>query len=85
MLYVSNENSGILGDRINGGPELVVEILSPGNSRAKIEGKLADCAHIGVGECWLVAPEGQTIEVLLLECGGGSSFQFAAPTKMWRP
>ena len=69
LLFVANENSSILGDRINGGPDLVVEILSPSNSRADIESKLADYAGIGVQECWLVAPEGQTIEVLQLEGG----------------
>ena len=46
-----------------------MEILSPSNSRADIESKLADYAGIGVRECWLVAPEGQTIEVLQLESG----------------
>ena len=69
LLYVSNENSGILGDRINGGPDLAVEILSPGNSRREIESKLSDYAQIGVRECWLVAPQGHTVEVLQLNDG----------------
>ena len=69
LLFVSNENSGILGDRINGGPDLVVEILSPSNSRADIESKLSDYARIGVRECWLVSPEAHTAEVLQLEGG----------------
>ena len=51
LLFVSNENSGILGDRIEGGPDLVVEILSPSNSRVDIDSKLADYAQIGVREC----------------------------------
>ena len=67
LLFVSNENSGILGDRINGGPDLVVEILSPSNSRIEIESKLSDYARIGVRECWLVSPEAHTAEVLQLE------------------
>ena len=69
LLFVANENSSILGDRINGGPDLVVEILSPSNSRRDIEEKLADYARIGVHECWLAAPEGRTVETLLLEGG----------------
>ena len=69
LLYVSNDNSGILGDRINGGPDLVVEILSPSNSRREIESKLSDYAQIGVRECWLVSPEARTAEVLQLESG----------------
>jgi Uma2 family endonuclease len=45
----------------------VVEILSQSNSRADIESKLADYARIGVRECWLVAPQGRTVEVLELD------------------
>ena len=44
LLFVSNDNRGILGEIINGGPDLVVEILSPSNRRSDIEGKLADYA-----------------------------------------
>ena len=69
MLFVSNQNSGILGDQINGGPDFAVEILSPGNSRRDIESKLSDYANIGVRECWLVAPQGRTVEALQLEEG----------------
>ena len=70
LLFISNERVGIIqDDRIHGGPDLVVEILSPSNSRADIEGKLADYARIGVGECWLVAPQGRTVETLLQDGG----------------
>ena len=70
LLFVSNENRGVLGHVIHGGPDLVVEILSPSNSRGDIESKLADYAGLGVLECWLVSPQGQTVEVLVLEQGG---------------
>ena len=69
LLFTSNENASILGDKIEGGPDLVVEILSPSNSRADIEAKFADYARIGVRECWLVAPQGRTVETLRLEGG----------------
>ena len=69
LLFVSNENSGILSDRINGGPDLVVEILSPSNSRSDIERKLADYAQIESKECWVVSPEARTVELLRLESG----------------
>ncbi len=69
LLFVSNENSGILGDRIHGGPDLVVEILSPSNTRVDIESKLADYAQIGVRECWIVSPQARTVEALGLESG----------------
>ena len=69
VMYVSAENFGILGDRVNGAPDWVAEILSPGNRRADLQGKLADYARIGVRECWLVAPRERTVEALVLERG----------------
>ena len=62
LLFVSNERAGILGDIVDGAPDLVVEVLSPSNSRADIEDKLADYAGLGVQECWLVSPEARSVE-----------------------
>jgi Uma2 family endonuclease len=50
-------------------PQLIVEVLSPGNTRCEIERKLADYASIGVPEVWLISPEARTFEVLYLEDG----------------
>ena len=69
LIFVSNERARILGDRIEGGPDLVVEILSPSNTRPYIERKLADYARIDVCECWLVSIEALTVEVLRQESG----------------
>ena len=70
FLYISNERLGIIQDgRVHGGPDLVVEIMSPGNTRGEIERKLADYAHIGVQESWLASPEGCTVETLQLDSG----------------
>lgn len=69
LLYVSNENRHIIGDMVHGGPDLVIEILPPGNSRKEIESKLADYASVDVKECWLASPEAGTIEVLTLDYG----------------
>ncbi len=67
--FTSNERSHILGDRIEGGPDLVVEILSPSNTRPYMADKLTDYATINVRECWLVDTEARTVEVLRLEGG----------------
>ena len=69
LLFVSNERAGILGERIEGGPDFVVEIISPSNTRAEIESKLADYASLNVRECWLVYPQMHAVEVLRLEGG----------------
>lgn len=70
LLFVGNERSEILQDIVEGAPDLVVEILSPSNSRADIQDKLDDYVGLGVRECWLVSPEGRTVEVLMAAEGG---------------
>lgn len=69
ILFTSNERAGILGDRIEGGPDLVVEVLSPSNTRAHIESKLADYASVSVRECWIVSTTERNFEVLRQESG----------------
>ncbi len=84
LLFVSNERAAILGQIVEGAPDLVAEVLSPSNSRADMEAKLADYGGLGVLECWLVSPEGITVEVLerfeggwtrLALCGMGDQVQ----------
>ncbi|MGB6945161.1 MAG: Uma2 family endonuclease [Bryobacteraceae bacterium] len=54
---------------IHSAPELVVEMLSPANTRAERAEKLKDYESLGVPEVWVVSPEAQTVEVLLLQDG----------------
>lgn len=51
-------------------PELVVEILSPGETRRSRAAKLQDYCSVGVRECWIVDPKQETIEVLRLTSQG---------------
>ena len=69
LLFVSHGRAEILGDRIYGGPDLVVEILSPSNRGRYLENKLADYARIDVRECWVVSLALRTVEVLRQEGG----------------
>ena len=48
-------------------PGLVVEILSPSETRRRKEEKMEDYAAIGVPEAWLVSPEARSVEVRRLE------------------
>ena len=80
ILYLSAERTGMRGRAQLQGvsfleipPDLVVEVLSPSNTRRDIEEKLADYRGIGVLECWLVSPEAETIEVLHLSPGETST------------
>jgi Uma2 family endonuclease len=54
---------------IHSAPELVVEVLSPANTRAERTEKLKDYESLGVPEVWVVSPEAQTVEVMLLKEG----------------
>lgn len=80
ILYLSAERSGIRGrDQLRGlqyletPPDLVVEVLSPSNTRQDIESRLNDYRQIGVLECWLVSAEAETIEVRQLSADGDST------------
>ena len=47
-------------------PDLVIEVLSPSDTKKVLSGKLADYRRIGVKECWLVSREARSVEVLRL-------------------
>lgn len=51
---------------IHSAPELVVEVLSPANTRAERTEKLRDYESLGVAEVWVLSPEAHTFEVLQL-------------------
>ena len=54
---------------IHSAPDLVVEVLSPANTRSERAEKLQDYESLGVPEVWVVSPEAQTGGVLLLQDG----------------
>ncbi|MGA2877359.1 MAG: Uma2 family endonuclease [Bryobacteraceae bacterium] len=54
---------------IHSAPDLIVEVLSPANTRSERAEKLQDYESLGVPEVWVVSPEAQTVEVLLLQDG----------------
>lgn len=70
LLFVSHARAEILGDRIFGAPDLVIEILSPGGGTFDRTEKAALYAQYGVREYWLVDPDRETIEVRQLEPRG---------------
>lgn len=54
-------------------PELVIEILSPSEMRSIRTAKIRDYCAIGVKECWVVSPDLETVEVLVLASAGVKS------------
>ena len=53
-----------------GAPDMVVEILSPSTQRHDRLVKLGLYQRAGVREYWIVSPEEQTVQVMLLDSGG---------------
>ena len=64
VIYVTSGRSSILRSRVEGAPDLVVEILSPGTARRDLGAKLRLYADSGVAEYWIVDPALQTFEFL---------------------
>ena len=67
LIFVSNARTHIITPaNIQGGPDLVVEILSPSTAERDKTFKYALYAEHGVGEYWMVDTDAKTITVLLL-------------------
>ena len=47
-------------------PEIAVEILSLSEGRRDRSEKIADYMTVGVRECWVISPQGETVEILRL-------------------
>ncbi len=76
LLFVARERAGIVTERaVEGPPDLVVEILSPGTAGRDRVAKLNAYARHGVPHYWLVDPEARTLEALEL---AGSGYRVAA-------
>ncbi len=69
LLYIAKERREIVKERIEGPPDLVIEILSPGTERRDRLAKLDLYARYGVREYWIVDPAAQLFEFLLNEEG----------------
>jgi len=51
-------------------PDITIEIISKNETRRSRTEKIEDYRRIGVKECWIVSPQGQTLEVLRLSAEG---------------
>lgn len=75
MLFISNERLALNPppsdpSPLAPAPELVVEILSPSDTRRVLSDKLADYARVDIQECWIVGQNSETVEVTRLEPSG---------------
>ena len=68
ILFVSKERSKIITEpNIQGAPDLVIEILSPGDEKRDTVRKKAIYEKYGVKEFWIVDPDIKSISVFYLE------------------
>ena len=64
LLFISNERSEILTDRIHGAPDLVLEVLSPYPRIGHVDERVGWFAQYGVRECWLLHQLERRLDVL---------------------
>ena len=73
IVYIASDRLHIIGPKtIDGPPDLVVEILSPGTRRRDLDTKRELYARFGVQEYWLVDPDARTVAILAL---AGNKFE----------
>jgi len=65
IIYITPEHRHILQDRIEGAPDLLVEVLSPGTARRDRGEKLKLYAESGVREYWIVDPAARDFHFLV--------------------
>ena len=64
ILFVSRERvPEVVKERIEGAPDLVVEVLSPSTFHKDLRRKMHVYSQFGVWEYWIVDPEEQTMEL----------------------
>lgn len=76
ILFIAKDRVEISSeDRVNGAPDLVVEVLSPSNAYYDLRKKFRAYEKYGVKEYWIVDPGEKSIEVYAQEDG---KFKLAA-------
>ena len=64
VAFISSQRAGELSKRYHeGAPDLVVEVLSPGDRKGKVEEKTARWLALGALAVWLVNPQTRTVDV----------------------
>jgi Uma2 family endonuclease len=78
VLYVQNNSKAqVTEQNIQGPPDMVVEVLSPGTAARDRDLKRKRYEYFGVQEYWLVDPDLNTFEILALHTGQYTQVCFA--------
>lgn len=63
IIFISNERKNIVGEKVKGAPDLIVEVLSPSNAFYDLTHKKNIYEDTGVKEFWVVDPDEKSIEI----------------------
>lgn len=90
LVYILHENASIIKPkRIEGIPDLVVEILSPSTSHNDKIRKKRQYERFGLKEYWIVDPVHLTLDQFILDAGGKlqlvETYDAHAPSKVASP
>jgi Uma2 family endonuclease len=86
VIFVARDRLGIVAERgVEGAPDLIVEILSPGTGRRDRVAKLNAYTRHGVQHYWLVDPVEKTLEALELGEGAYNLVAAVAEEDDFRP
>ena len=78
VLYVQNNSKAqVTEQNVQGPPDMVVEVLSPGTAARDRKLKRKRYEYFGVQEYWLVDPDLNTFEILALHTGQYTQVCFA--------
>ena len=75
-LFVVCDKTKLDGQNCNGAPDLVIEILSPSNTKMDTLLKFNAYLKAGVKEYWIVNPMDETVTVFLLNNGAYNAFAY---------
>ncbi len=70
LTFISRERAAIFQYKVNGAPDLVVEVLSPHPRIGKLNERVGWFAKYGVRECWLADLPSRQYSILLLDARG---------------
>ncbi len=80
LVFISKAHSAIVTEQnIQGVPDLIAEVLSPGTERRDRREKYSLYERFGVPEYWIVDPESESVQVFRLADG-----RYSAPMELHR-
>lgn len=86
LLYLRPGAAAVVADRVDGPPNLVIEVLSPYPRIGRLDERIRWFSSYGVEEIWLYHQIAKHLDVLY--CGGGgvlrsARFELSAPIQSW--